>query len=129
MLFAVDITAQLTDFDLKLQGKNKHRSVVGWNQKLHYKTKLMDVTVIKWRFRSFSYVKIAENTANTVSVINFAIFDSHLEFLERFPTSVCIIFSNLCFWWYQGRRNPVDGTIRIAVEFCTQSKESWYGDI
>ena len=84
LAFAVDITAHLSDLNLKLQGKNKlitqlYDDIKCFITKLSlWKTQLSRENLVH-----FPNCKELKNQANAESVLTFAKYESHLELLSK----------------------------------------------
>ena len=94
LAFAADITAQLTDLNLKLQGKNKLIT------QLYDDIKCFITKLSSWKSQlsnenlfHFPKCKELKNTANTQSVLSFAKYDSHLELSKEFQERICDFLS------------------------------------
>ena len=80
----MDITAQSNDFNLKLQGKNKHTTQLYDDVKCFItKLSLWKSQVSSKNLVHFPTCKELKDSTNTKSVLNFAKYDSHLELLSK----------------------------------------------
>lgn len=84
LAFAVDITAQLNDLNLKLQGRNKLITQLYDDVKCFItKLTLWKSQVSNENLVHFPTCKELKNSTNTKSVLSFAKYDSYLELLSK----------------------------------------------
>lgn len=84
LAFAVDITAHLTDLNLKLQGKNKIITHLYDDLKCFItKLSLWKLHLSSENLAHFPTCRDLKNTADTESALSFAKYASHLELLSK----------------------------------------------
>ena len=84
LAFAVDITAQLNDLNLKLQGRNKLITLLYDDVKCYIaKLSIWESQVSSENLVHFPTCKELKNSTNTTSALSFAKYDSHLKLLSK----------------------------------------------